>query len=450
MFPFLPLTVCASVAEHQRSALVVAYYFPPWGGGPVLRVLKLLKYLDRFGWRLSVLTAEARYYEAVSEDPELLQEISGRVAVVRTKSLQPAGSLARGLQAEAIGGQRTGWTLARTFMPFARVVHELLVPDDKVLWIPFAFRAGLRLIRTRRPTVIYVTTPPHSAGLIAMLLARITHTPLVLDVRDDWIGNPLYARTSKLRGALERWMELAVTRTSSAVIVPTDESKDLHLCRHPEASGRVHVVANGFDPDDVQRACELEPVHYPDARLRLIYTGLLTARRDLTPLLQAIRDINRRIPRSVRMAIAGFVTRDAREAIAALGIASDVQELGYLPHLHALRRVIDADAAVLLSTQAEGARTAVPSKLYEYVACGTPVFGLVDEGATRRLLERYGWGIACAPDNSEAIEAALDELVARKQADTLGFTPEAFQAVQRYSREAQARVVARVLESVAQ
>jgi glycosyltransferase involved in cell wall biosynthesis len=434
----------------KRSVLIVAYYFPPWGGGPVLRTLKLVKYLQPLGWQVSVLTAEPRYYEALSYDPELLREVGPAVRLARTRSLQPAGSLARGLQAEAVGGPRTGPSVARLMMPLARRAHRLLVPDDKLLWIPFALYGGLQLVLELQPQVIYVTVPPHSTALLGLALSRIARRPLVLDIRDDWIGNPLYRRGWQVRSKIEARMERAVVRSASSVIVPTDASKGALASRYPDISDRIHVVPNGFDDQDIELAREVEPVDRaatnPD-QLRCIYAGLVTARRDLVPLFQAIQRINRRAPGSVHLQIAGFLTREATEALASLGLDRDVTELGYLAHLKALRLIMHADVAVLVSTEGEGARTAVPSKLYEYVACGRFVLGLVDRGATRELIERHCWGMVCGSDDSAGIERALAELLDRKQAGSLGLTGEAIRNVDRYTRRAQAGVVSKLLDA---
>ena len=434
--------------QQHRSLLVVVYYFPPWGGGPVLRTLKFVKYLARLGWRIRVLTADPAYYEPVAYDPRLLEEIEPGTRLEQTRSLQPRGALARGLVAAATGAGRPAWLLRR-LMPLARLVHGLLVPDDKVLWVPFALGRGLRLIREEPPDVIFVSAPPHSSTLLGLALSRCARRPLVVDFRDDWVANPLYRR-GRPRGAIEARLETAVAAGSAALVVPTPTSAQRLRARYPCRSQRVHLVPNGFDEDDLDRARELlSQLVQTSPALTCVYAGLLTQRRDLGPLLLAMQRIQQRAPGSVRLVLAGFVPRAVARRVTELGLVEQVEYLGYVSHLDALAHIMRADVAVLLSTEAEGAATAVPSKLYEYVASGTYVLGLVDPGATRDLIVQHHWGAVCAPDDAEAIEQALLDLCARKQHGTLQLTVDARQRVAAYSRRPQSELLSHILAEVA-
>ena len=244
---------------RRLSVLIIAYYFPPWGGGPVLRALKLVKYLQRINWQVCVLTAQPHYYEAVSDDPELLAEAGPAARIVRTRSLHPTGTLARGMVAESVGASRSNQPGARILMRLARLAHQLLVPDDKLLWLPFALRAGLLLARERRFDVIFVTAPPHSTCLLGLALHRLTGIPLVVDLRDDWIGNPLYKRSWGVRKRIEAAMERRVVHAASAIVVPTDPSCRALADRYRGLADRLHVIPNGFDEEDIERARLLPP-----------------------------------------------------------------------------------------------------------------------------------------------------------------------------------------------
>ncbi len=435
--------------EGGRSVLVVAYYFPPWGGGPVMRTVKLVKYLQRLGWSITVLTADPRYYESISDDPELMDEIGNAVRVVRTHSLQPVGRIARDLMNQSTGQSSGGIGFARRILPLARAAHQLLIPDDKVLWLPFAFVTAARLVRRCPPDVVYVTTPPHSTGLLGVLMKYLMRRQqLIVDIRDDWIGNPLYRRGWRLRAWIEERLERCVLHQAAAILVPTEGARCAVVTRHRALADRVHVVPNGFDEDDIDRARGLESFRPAcSAALECIYTGLLTGRRSMTALFASIKRVNDRVSGSVQLSVAGFVPQDTRDAISRIGVSGAVQELGYLPHVTALRRVLDSDVAVLVSTEGEGARTAVPSKLYEYVACSKPVLALADPGATRDLVEENDWGSTCDPDDVDAIERALLDLLDRKRNASLAVSKQALDRVAFFSRQSLASRTAAIMET---
>ena len=67
------------------NVLIVAYYFPPWGGAGVQRTLKYVKYLPHFGWQPVVLTARP---QAVSlSDPTLIEDLAAAQVIHRTPAL---------------------------------------------------------------------------------------------------------------------------------------------------------------------------------------------------------------------------------------------------------------------------------------------------------------------------------------------------------------------------
>ena len=51
----------------KKKMLLIAYLFPPIGGGGVQRALKMAKYLGNYGWDVSVLTVDGASH--VSLDP---------------------------------------------------------------------------------------------------------------------------------------------------------------------------------------------------------------------------------------------------------------------------------------------------------------------------------------------------------------------------------------------
>src|SRR5205807_5311239 len=80
----------------------------------------------------------------------------------------------------------------------------------------------------------------------------------------------------------------------------------------------------------------------------------------------------------------------------------------------AIERVLASDIAVVITTRSAGGDMALPNKLFEALAVGRPVLGLVGEqGDSARLLRRLGQEAGLAPpDDPRAIAAALERLLA--------------------------------------
>jgi len=61
----------------MKKVLVIAYFFPPTGGGGVQRVSKFVKYLPSFGWSPVVLTVRDPDFDIFDES--LLEDLPAEV-----------------------------------------------------------------------------------------------------------------------------------------------------------------------------------------------------------------------------------------------------------------------------------------------------------------------------------------------------------------------------------
>ena len=201
--------------------LVVAYYFPPAGGPGVQRVLKLVKYLGRFGVQPSVLTVDDGSFP--HQDAALGADIPPGTEVRRAPALDPLRLYARlksgkGETAVPVGslGEATSW--GERAARFARA--NMFLPDARVGWVPYAARAARRWVDEAAAAgdpfgAVLTSGPPHSAHLVGLALKRARPAlRWVADFRDPWTGINYYDElpmTAAAR-ALDRQMERLVLR----------------------------------------------------------------------------------------------------------------------------------------------------------------------------------------------------------------------------------------------
>jgi len=146
------------------------------------------KYLPLYGWQPIVLTVDDNYYLGFMKDGNLFKEYHKNVLIYRTGSLEPKNKIAQTLRANIYGINKTNPFFEKFGKKALRKLYNMFViPDEQVLWMPFAIREGLRLIRKYNIDVLFATTPPHSVGIIGAVLSYLSCKPFILDVRDDWV-----------------------------------------------------------------------------------------------------------------------------------------------------------------------------------------------------------------------------------------------------------------------
>lgn len=424
-------------------ALIVSYYFPPAGGGGVQRVLKLCKHLPAFGWDVDVLAPDDPKW--VAHDPGLAAEIPAGTVVHRARyrgpsDERPAADVLAG--AEGLRGVATRAGL------YGR---QLLVPDPRVVWVPDAARAAVRIVRERSASVVLTTSPPSSAHMIGNVVARRTGVPWIADLRDSWLANPhrRYDRRSvrAKRAVLDTMARRTFARVSAVTAVTetiADEARALAPAGTPSA-----VISNGCDFDEF---AGLE--HTPSDRLRILHAGFFFGVRSPRPFLEALARLLADRPelRDVIEArfVGGFRTAD-RQWAESLGLGAALRIDGFLPHDQALAAMKGADALLLLIPRAGGLGLSVLSgKLFEYLAAERPVLALVPpEGIAADLLRSTGFARIADPDDVGAIREQLEDLVEAWRAGDLGDRPLPADLRERLDRRTRASEMADVFRSVA-
>lgn len=118
-----------------------------------------------------------------------------------------------------------------------RVDRLLSSPDGQVGWLPFALSAGIRAVRTRSIDAVHSTSPPVTAHVVAVIVARVGLVPWVAAFHDGRLGNPI---TEALGGPrpwvhhrlwvrIEHW----IVGSADRIVVVSQSTAELYRRRAP-------------------------------------------------------------------------------------------------------------------------------------------------------------------------------------------------------------------------
>ena len=379
---------------------ILSAEFPPVGGGGVIRVAKLVKYLPGLGWRVTVVSSDERLANAYDES--LLAEIPGEVTVVRAgQALAAMGgsSVARGAR-ERLGRSSAVIRVLRRVRAASRSLWA--IPDHRLPWALSVSRWGGGLLP--EPDIVVSTGPPHSVHIGASLLAGRLGVPHVIDLRDEWTLRPLTKSRLPWRNFAERRLERWCLRRADAVVVVSNESRDRYAAAYPMLGARLAVIPNGFDPDDIDAVGSAhEPI---GTTLTLGYAGSFQAGTEIGPMFSAIGDVVRNglDGHAVRFEMVGpFLPHQldaAHELIPSEGL--DVQP--FMPHREVLQVMAGWDGLCVIATDG-GASLA--GKLYECLALRRPIVVIAPEGPATRLVRELDVGSIGDPRDAHSIRAAI-------------------------------------------
>jgi glycosyltransferase involved in cell wall biosynthesis len=341
-----------------KRLLLVSHRSIDQAGGPAARWRSFARHLPEHGWEVDVVAGGGGDEFA-----------SPRSAQARAKVMETAGRLADSL------------------FRLAGLRPEAL--PLSTLWIPRGAREIRRRLRGGGYDVVLATGPPFAALVAASRAAG--DIPLVVELRDLWAENPAFDRN----GPILRRAESSVVKRAAAVVAVTPEAADDLRRRHPGA--RIEEIPNGFEP-------ELLEMRGETSGTTILHSGTLTKDRPLAPLLAALKP-------PLRLVLHGYVAPEIQTEIA--NSRAEVEIVAPSGWEDAVRRIAEADVALVTQARGAGDETAVAAKVYEYLALGKPVLCLSHGGATEALLQRLGANGLCARlDDETTIRAALDRIAA--------------------------------------
>ena len=298
-----------------------------------------------------------------------------------------------------------------------KLSHFLKTPDNQIGWF---FPALLQIFKLSKPSLIYSSAPPFTGHLIAVVLKKIWRVPLVCDFRDPWLDNPFRLARP---GWVERWehdLEKWVYKNADMVIANTEPMAKAFKERHPEAALRIHVITNGYDPDDFEGITAKRDIS--SNLLLMVHPGSLYGQRDPRCFLEAVRCVVfDHGCDQLRIQLIGpsenFGGKSLADYVKSLNLQDYIEIINSVSHQEALERMKGADYLLLLS---QGTRLQVPAKVYEYMGLNKSIFAITEsESATEVIMNSLDDNhFTCTNSTEEITEkllAAYELFLGKKQ-----------------------------------
>lgn len=391
-----------------RRGLIVNYYFPPAGGGGVQRWVKMLKYLQRYDWQFTVITAEPA---AAARDDSLLSEIPASTRIIRIPNAEPLG---RGV--EPAYWKR--WLSA--------LIH---ITDSRGGWNAHV-RAAVQDELARQPyEVLIISSPPYSLARLAAQLSVQVNLPVVLDMRDPWTRNPYKLHPTPLHRYWDRRIEKKTISTLRYLTAAYQSTIDYYS----EFTGLIAAtISNGYDEDDFNgvETTFLPPV---GERFKLAFSGTFYSHLNRPDnVFYAIAELKKQgVP--VEFHHVGKSAYSLQALAAKYGIEELVTIHGYRSHPETLQLLAKMDGlCLILDDRNVHAGATVGGKMYEYLRLRKPILALVPaDGDAARIVNETSAGMVCPNSNRGEIVHNLRHLVSGKYEFRPG-------DIGQYSRTAQA------------
>jgi hypothetical protein len=447
----------------MKSAILIAYYFPPEGNAAAYRPLRFARHLPRLEWQVSVVSCLPPSYDRY--DPDLLSQLPPNVEVMRVPIRDPwlALQAKRGARIQkrmSRGSAEELQNLRAAHEAPSRAVARSLVrsveawcyhPDAAMAWIRPAVQAVVQASSRLRPKVIWATAGPVSCFRVAFLASRQTGVPYVLDFRDGWTithndfeaQRPAWARRADRR-SMYRMLEGA-----QAVVFLYESVAECFMGVYGGAlpSSKIHIIPNGFDG-------RIEEFTAPAASDRCViaYTGTLSSYEygAFFKALRQFKDDDRAAASKLRVLFVGEGMEAVAQEASQLQLSDIVETTGHKTQQEVLRLQQEAHAMLIFGRPGsmKGHELFAGAKLFGYLRAGRPIVGVLPSDETRRILREVGIRTLADVDSASEIVSVLKDLLNAWSSQQLASLVPDPTACAAFSAEGQTAALDRALQGV--
>lgn len=364
--------------------LLLTHYYAPEYGAPQRRWGAFVRRFVAVGHEVEIIAPTPHYPE-------------GRPTAAQRRRHRP------GTRERGAGGER----ILRT--AYLRHGSDILTRSlDHAVAGGDALRRLWSRSPAERPDVLIATAPAIASLLVGNILAARWRVPLVVEMRDAWPDLVAHVALAGPRrrgplptivGYLKRRVHDRVTgwQAGSAAVVTTTERFARVL--RDRGVGEVEVVRNGTD---LGRIPLQEPHPVEEQRpLRCLYLGNMGRSQGLELVIDAAaRLAHEGVPLEVRMIGHGVHAEALRRRADAQ--QAPVTVLPRIPHAAVAAHYAWADTVIASLRDWKPFEWTVPSKLYELLATGRHVTGIL-AGEAADVLEEAGAGDVVPPGDLEAL-----------------------------------------------
>lgn len=418
--------------------LYVAWGYPPSRGGGVYRALATPNAFAAAGFRVTVLTCTREtFLDSTGADLSLEEQIAPGIDVVRIPFPWPA------LETDV-----RQWSPLRALVPGAwRRRQRILDVRDfpEVSYGPWRrpLEEAALAIHARTPVDLVVgSANPNVDFMPGDVLNRRHGVPYVMDYRDAWMLDVFSGGLLHEEGGRVDRLERDLLERAREVWFVNEPIRAWHARRYPRLAQRMHVVANGYDPQFAPLP-DLDPPGARDPRAPLTFGYIGTASKKV-PLEEfahgwrlARRDERLRDARAQLWGYLGFYALPASELVALVDQFADdgLSYCGPVPKQDVRARYATFDALLLIL----GAGKYVTSgKVFEYTASALPIVAVHDPGnAATDILRDYPLWFPVADLEPKSVARALTAAAEAARGADLATRQACADFARHYSRDLQ-------------
>tara|TARA_Y100000310_G_scaffold258062_1_gene266329 strand:+ start:1168 stop:2403 length:1236 start_codon:yes stop_codon:yes gene_type:complete len=354
---------------------LITQYFPPEIGAAAIRWGDYVKILTQKGHRVTVLCEMPNY---------------------------PLGTYFPGYKRQGVKRENVS--------PKLTIIRSFAWANDRSSaikklghYIIFMFSAFINALKIKNYDVLIISSPPLFAGVIGAIISKLKSIHFFLDIRDLWPESVMALGEVKSKWVFNmgKKLESFIYKSTNGYILTVPGFKHHFNKYYSEQLNKPMInLINGVSNTFFDLAQKYDRI--PEKRFTVLYSGNMGLAQGLESVIKAA-DILQKYPIDFCFVGSGVKRKELIIKAEKLGLKNVV----FLPvqKKEELIKLIKKASVCLVPLKNDPLfRNAIPSKMFEYMACGRPVIASISGEVEKILNSAKSGSIAMAEDaNSIAV-----------------------------------------------
>jgi len=364
--------------KKELNILVICQYYPPDIGGGSRRVSNAISGLISLGHKIEVVTAFPHYPH-------------GKVPLTYRRRI---------LAIECENDRR----IIRVWVP--PVAHSGFA-RRLFMYVMFSVSALFALFTIQRPDVIWAANTNVFSSFPAKIYSIIWRAPLVRNVDDLWPETALDegVLNRKLLWIGELLAKLAYSQCKTSTTISRSYVSEIEN-KYKIPKTKFFVAEVGVDTDIFHPYKKKPANQYAPQKFTILYSGIIGPGYDFDTIVAVAKQLIDESEIEFVIRGSGESMHELAEKVAKERLTNITMNFEYL-EIGDLVTLLGTANVLVLPMMPLGSHTAgIPTKLFEYMACGRPIICCCS-GETKQIIEHAKCGITVKPGDSTGLAKAI-------------------------------------------
>ncbi len=278
-------------------------------------------------------------------------------------------------------------------------------PLEGIRWAGFAYKKAKELIQEGKIDIILTRSPSDIAHLVGLRLKKKLKVKWIANWNDPSTGtwpDPYEKYLPTWKRIISKKYTQEILKFADKNTFPSQMLADNFQAHFKIEDSRTaiipHIMLNNQIPYDGAA---------PTNGLHIVHSGNMSIERDPTNLFMALKRLNDQTDEKIYLDVMGVISKQASNLIKELNLEEYISAIEPMPYYRVMKKMADYDVLLILEAKLTKG-IFLPSKISDYAQLSKPILAISPQtGEVKRLLEKYGGGVASDNSSVEDIEEKM-------------------------------------------